>query len=354
MLSDLLYRLRALFARRAVEAEMEDELRFHLESAAERYRRAGLPAEEARRRARLDLNGTERVREACRDARGTRWIEDAAQDLRYAARVLRQSPIFASVAVISLALGIGANTAIFSVIDAVLLKPLPLRDPQSLASLGQDASDDSATYALWREMREHQDLFSGMCAYGGDEFDMAAGGERRPVGVSYVSGSYFSLLGIGAHLGRTISEDDDRRGAAAVAVISYDFWQRRYGGDPNIVGHTIRLDNHPFQIAGVIQRGFFGMYVGEMMEVAVPIAAEALLHPKAPWIDGPHYWWLTIVGRLKPGWDFQRASARLDVLMPPIFHRLFPEDRRKEGVPAVVEGRQGRSIHLKLLFPSMA
>jgi predicted permease len=343
MFSDLLYRIRALVWRRDVEAEMDDEIRFHMEKAVEKYRRSGLTATEAERRARLDLGGMEPVREACRDARGTRWLEDTAQDLRYALRILRKVPLFAAVAVGSLALGIGANTAIFTMIDALLLKPLPVRDPQSLVSLGQGADDDSATYALWREIRQRQDIFSEMFASGGaGDFDLSAGGEKQPAGGLYVSGSYFATLGVRARLGRGINEADDQRGAAPVAVLSYDFWQRHYAGDRNIVGRTIRLDNHVFEIIGVIERGFFGTYVGEMFEVAVPIACEPLFHPDGPYMDGQHYWWLTIFGRLKPGVDLRRASARLDVWMPPIFHGLFPDDPRKP--PYMVLKPAGRGM----------
>ena len=343
MISDLLYRLRALLFRPAVEAEMNAELQFHLDQAAARYEQAGLSPEEAARRARQDLGGTEQAREACRDVRGTRWLEETIYDLRYVIRTLRKSPLFAAVAVVSLALGIGANAAIFSVINALLLKPLPVRNPENLVSLGQDAQDDSATYALWREVRAHQDIFTGMFAEGGaGDFDLAAGGEKDPAGAQFVSGEYFHALGVSAFLGRTITEDDDRRGAAPVAVLSYAFWQRRYGSDPHIVGQTIRLNHRPFQIVGVIAPGFFGLYVGEMFEVAVPVACEPLFHPDNPYMDAPHYWWLTMYGRLKPGLDLQVASARLNAVAGPIFHELFPDDKRKP--PYLVLKRAGRGL----------
>ena len=336
MLSDLRYRLRALYSRRAVDAEMDDELQFHLERQAEKYLQRGLPPEEAARRARLDLGGRQQVREECREARGLGWLEGLAQDLRYAARTLWQSPVFAAVAVLSLALGIGANTAIFSVLDALLLKPLPVRDPARLIALGQAEGDYNCTYALWEQIRSHQDVFSETFAYSSIEFDLASGGERQPAHGLYVSGNYFTALGIRARLGRTFIPADDRRGGPPVAVLSYDFWQSRYGGASNVVGRAIRLDDRPFQIVGVAARGFFGMDVGDRFDVAIPVTAEALLSPDRIWMDEQFNWWLTVVGRLKPEVDFARAAARLNVLAPALYRTAVPDDTHDPRRPYFV------------------
>ena len=344
MISDLRYRLRALFFRRAADAEMDEELRFHLERQAAKYRERGLSPEAAARRARLDFGGAEQVREECRDARGLGWLESLGQDLRYAVRTLRQSPVFAAVAVLSLALGIGANTAIFSVLDALLLKPLPVRDAERLVALGQDDSDYTSTYALWQQIRLHQDVFSETFAYATTEFDLAPGGERQDVHGLYVSGNYFSALGIAARVGRTFVPADDRRGGPPVAVLSYDFWQRRYSGDPAAVGRLLRVEGRPFQIIGVAARGFFGMEVGERFDVAIPVTAEFPMHPGRAWQEEQDNWWLTVAGRLKPGVDVARATARLNRLAPALYRVAVPDDRHDAGRPYFVLHPAGKGI----------
>jgi predicted permease len=270
-------------------------------------------------------------------------LEGFVQDLVYALRSSRRSPIFVAVAVVSLALGIGANTAVFSVIDALLLKPLPVRDPEHLVSLAQDSHGDAASYALWSQLREQQDVFSEMFAAGGaGNFDLATEGEKEPAGGLYVSGSYFSSLGISAMLGRTLTEEDDRRGSSPVAVISYDFWRRRYRGDPAIVGRIIHLDNHPFEVVGVTTSGFFGLYVGEMFEIAIPVASEPILHPQGPYMEQPDDRWLTMYGRLKPGVDLRVAESRLNVVSAQILQTL-PNDERGKS-PRLILKPAGRGV----------
>ncbi len=336
MLSDLRYRLRALFSRRAVDGEMDEELRFHLERQTAQYLQRGFAPEEAARRARLDFGGPQQIREECRDARGLGWLESLGQDLRYAVRTLRQRPVFAAVAVLSLALGIGANTAIFSVVDALFLKPLPVRDPARLVILGQTEDDDTSTYALWQQIRARQDVFSDTFAYSSTEFDLAAGGEKQPVHGLYVSGGYFAGLGIAASLGRTLMPADDRRGGPPVAVLSYNFWQSRYAGAGNVAGRVIRLDDHPFQIVGVAAPGFFGMDVGDRFDVAIPLNAEALMHSERPWMDQQFSWWLSVVGRLQPDVGLVRAAARLNLLGPALFQAAVPDSTHTPGKPYFV------------------
>ena len=329
MFADLLYRLRALIRRQSVEAELDEELRDHLEREAEKLRKTGLPAEEAMRRARIALGGPEQVKEDCRNARGTWWLETLLQDVRYTFRTLRQSPAFAATAILSLALGIGANTAIFSVLNAVMLKMLPVYEPQRLVELTNREVD--FTYLLWEQIRDRQDIFSGIFTYGGGSFDLASGGEKHPVEGLYVSGDYFRTLGVRAILGRTILPADDRRGggsAGPVAVLSYGFWQREYGGDRKILGRTIRLDRYPFQVVGVTPPEFFGVNVGETFDVAIPVTSVAILHPENPrMLDGRSTWWLNIIGRLKDNTSAQQASARLKVLASSIYRAAVPEEK---------------------------
>jgi predicted permease len=329
MFSDMIYRLKSLFQRGAAERELDEELAFHLQHETEKLMRSGLPADEARRRARLAVGGAEQIKEDVRDEWIWRWCRDLAQDARYAIRALRQSPTFTAVAVLSLALGIGANTAIFSILDAVIMKPLPVRDPGQLTHLYRQG-DDSYTNAIWEQVRDRQDVFSSAFAYGQTEFDLADGGERRPVKGLYVSGDYFRTLGVPAASGRVLTVGDDRRSGAPVAVLNYGFWQRAYGGDAHIAGRTIRLSGHPFEIVGVAPREFFGMDVGNTFDVMVPLASEALIDAERPMIDGRSNWWLTIIGRLKPGVNFSQASARLAALSPAIYRAAIDEDMPHE------------------------
>jgi len=318
MWHDVLYRLRALLGRAAVEAELDEELRFHLERQEEKYRRQGLPAADARRRARLDFGGGDAVREACRDARGTRWLEDLLQDLRYGFRALRQSLGFTAAAVLSLALGIGANCAIFTVLDALLLKTLPVEEPQRLVQVTIPSGEDF-NYPLWPRFRDRQDVFSYMLAYGKGDFDLSDGGEKLPARGLYVSSDYFRTLGVTARLGRTLGAEDERPEAGPAVVLSYGFWQRRYGGDASVVGRAIRVEHYSLTVVGVAPPGFFGLDVGDGFDVAVPLHLASRFVTAADPLTVPEVKWLTVVGRLKPGMGATEAAARLGVWSKALF-----------------------------------
>jgi predicted permease len=338
MFTDLIFRLRCLFGRHAAETELDEELAFHLEHETAKLIRAGVPPEEAGRRARLVVGGASQIKEDVRDEWIWRWCRELAQDVRYSIRLLRQSPTFTSVAVLSLALGIGANTAIFSILNAVIMKPLPVRDPGQLAHLFHPG-DDSYTNAIWEQLRDHQDMFSSALAYSPSDFDLADGGERRPAKGVYASGDYFRTLGVSALVGRVFTVNDDRRGGAPVAVLSYGFWQRSYGGDPHIAGRTIRLNGHPFEIVGVTPRGFFGLDIGSSFDVIAPLASEALIDAERPRLDGRSNWWLTIIGRLKPGVSFPQAAARLAALSPAIYRAAADTDMPPENLGEFVKAK---------------
>ncbi|MEI9972604.1 MAG: ABC transporter permease [Ignavibacteriota bacterium] len=343
MIRDLLFRLRALFRRRQAEAELEDELAFHLEHETEKLRRSGLSPAEAKRRARIAIGGAAQIKEDVRDEWIWRWCRDLAQDGRYAVRTLRQSPTFASIAILSLALGIGANTAIFSILNAVIMKPLPVRQSDRLAHLYASDREDAYTYALWEQIRDRQDVFAGAFAYSMTNFDLAEGGEKRLARGLYASGDFFGTLGVSASVGRVFTAADDRRGGPAVAVLSYAFWQRAYGGDPHIIGRTVRLNGHPFEIVGVTPREFFGLDVGFTFDLIVPLASEAVIDAEMPSLDQGSNWWLTIDGRLKPGVSFSQASARLAALSPAIYRAAIdprlPSDSQDKFVKNVVRAK---------------
>jgi putative ABC transport system permease protein len=247
------------------------------------------------------------------------------QDLRYALRALRSSPGFAAVAILSLALGIGANTAIFSLIDSVMLKTLPVSHPEQLLQVRTPAGfDDIFTNPLWEQIRDRQDVFSTLFAYSPTRYNLATGGEVRNVVGTRVSGQYFETLGIHAVLGRTLTAEDDKRGCAGTAVLSNDFWQRAYAGRTDIVGQTISLNGHPIEIVGVTQPGFSGIEVGSAIDVTAPICTEAIVDPAGNSLDKRGDWWLRIIGRPKQGISAAQVTARLNTLAPEIFKATLP------------------------------
>jgi putative ABC transport system permease protein len=316
-----------LFRKGRLEARLDAELRDHLERQTADYVRSGLSETEARRRAHQDLGGLEQVKEACRDVRGTRLLDDLQQDLRYGIRVLRKSPTFTVVAVLSLTLGIGANTTIFTLVDTLILRSLPVHDPGRLVRL-QGAS---WTNPIWEEIRARQhEILAGAAAFFDTRFDLARGGQAEPVEGLYASGAFFDVLGMPAIVGRTFTVDDDRRGggeAGAVAVISYAFWQARYGGAADAVGRTLELNGVPFTIVGVTPPSFLGPVVGSSYDVAVPIGmVDRLQHGAMPsWLDARSTWWLEVFGRLKEGQSAEQATRSFRAVQPRIREATLPE-----------------------------
>lgn len=333
MFDDLRFRLRALFRRDAVESEADSELRFHFEKQVEKHIRAGLTREEAQRRTRLEFGGYEQLKEECRDARGVSLIETLWQDIRYGVRILRRTPVITGVAILSLALGIGANTAIFSLIDTVMLRMLPVEKPQELVQLRirdpQDKSNSgNPTFSnpLWEELRNRQDVFSGIFAWETNQFDLAQGGLVHETNGLYVSGDYFRTLGVRPAAGRLITTADDTRGCAGVAVLSYGFWQEHFAGAQSAVGSTISLDKHVFEVVGVSAPGFFGVDVGNKFDVAIPICTAAIFDAPGSRLDRGSWWWLGVMGRAKPGLSSEQLNARLGVLSPQIFTSAVPKN----------------------------
>jgi predicted permease len=271
-------------------------------------------------------------------------LDSIWQDTRHAVRALRNDPGFAAVTALSLALGIGANTAIFSLIDAVMLKTLPVSHPEELVEVTTGGDHGYFSNPVWEQIRNRQDAFSGIFAYCRWAFNLAAGGETRNVNGAYVSGQYFDTLGVRAVLGRTFTPGDDHRGCAGTAVLANSFWQREYGGRADILGKTISLDNHPFDIVGVTARGFTGTEVGASVDVVVPLCAEKILHGDTTLLDAdPAARWLRIIGRPKPGTQASQASARLKALAPEVFRATvlpkWPAQDREKWLRTGLAGR---------------
>jgi len=326
-----------LLRTRRLERELDAELRDHLERHVHDLVRAGLDEPTARRRAHQALGGLAQVKEACRDARGTRWVEEFAQDLRYGARLLRANRGFTLVAVLSLALGIGANTAIFSIVDSLLLRSLPVHEPERLAVLGPGAW----THPIWVELRDtHASVFESAAAWSDERFDLAPGGESRFVQGIWTSASFFDTLGVRPIMGRGFTPDDDTRGGGGdgpVVVISHGFWQRHFGGAPDVVGRTLTLNRVPFTVVGVTPPEFFGPTVGRRFDVAVPLGAEPLIRGNASLLDGRSAWWLDIVARLAPGQTLDRATAALRAVQPAIREATLPSNWPPHLLPRYLE-----------------
>jgi putative ABC transport system permease protein len=331
--NDLLFRLRSLFRRDTVESEADAELRFHFDQQVEKFIRSGLTREEALRRARLAFGGHEHIKEEVRDARGVNLIETLFQDIRYGLRILGRTPVISCVAVLSLALGIGANTAIFSLIDTVMLRMLPVQKPEELTQVRMrdprspnGESEAIFTNPLWEALRDRQDFYSGIFAWSSGEFDLSQGGAVHDAKGMFMSGDYFSTLGIRPAAGRLITAADDKRGCPGVAVLSYGFWQEHFGGAPSAVGSTLSLDNHTFDVIGVSAPGFFGLEVGNKFDVAIPVCAVQIFEGPSTRLDRRSWWWLSVAGRTKPGVSADELKARLGVVSPQVFATALPTD----------------------------
>jgi len=256
-------------------------------------------------------------------------LETLTHDLRYAIRALRSSPAFASVAILSLALGIGANTAIFSLINSVILKTLPVSHPEQLVRLNLSDSTNF-TNPLWEQIRDRQDVFSGVFAVGSGRFNLAAGGEARFADSNFVSGQFFDTLGLPPVVGRTFTAADDRRECPGTAVLGNGFWLKEYGGRADVVGKFISLDNHPFEILGVVGPGFTGVDVGSATDVYVPVCAEKIIRGEYSSLDRRSNWWLAIIGRPKPGVPLSQVKARLATLAPDVMKMTLPPNWKAE------------------------
>ena len=312
------------------DQDLNDEIRAHLVMAIrERIERGEDPAT-AERNARREFGNEPLVKEVTRDMWGWRWIETLVQDVRYGLRQLRRSPGTAAVAVLTLALGIGANTAIFSLIDTVMVRTLPVEKPEELVEIRRhnpkwgSVTTNSFTNALWEQVRDRQDVFSGVFAWGDESFDLARGGAVQNANGLFVSGGYFTTLGVRPAAGRLLGPADDQRGCPAVAVLSYGFWQDHYGGAESAVGETLSLSNHPFQIIGASSPGFFGTEVGKKFDVAIPICAAAIFDGKEQRLDHRSWWWLRVMGREKAGISPDQLKARLGVFSPQILAAALP------------------------------
>jgi len=348
MFSDLLIRLRALFRRASVEGELDDELRFHLEHQVEKYIQSGLCREEATRRTRLEFGGLGQVKENCREARGITFVETLVQDLRYAVRGFSRNRGFTVVAVLTLALGVGANSAVFSVINAVMLRALPVRDPQQLLQVAFQGKHDatafvgeSFSYPLFSEFRKDNQAFSNLSAFDSwDSFeaqsaDNGLGPAGAPVKGQLVSANFFSMLGVDAVVGRTFAADEESGdGAHPVAVISYATWVQDFARDPHVIGKKLLVKGTPLTVIGVAPMHFSGVNPGKSFGVWIPLTmASQVLSGRHTSLTDVNTNWLSLIGRLNPDYSAIQASEKLDALYQQIqrqrdISRWSPQEQR--------------------------
>ncbi|HET9741187.1 MAG TPA: ABC transporter permease [Terriglobales bacterium] len=336
-------RLRSLFRRRQVEGELNEEFQYHLARQIDVLIAQGLSPTQARETAMRAMGGMEQQQEKCREARGMSWIEDLVQDVRYALRTFRKSPALASVIVASLALGIGANTAIFSVIDAVMLKMLPVRDPQQLVLLkwsaprypqefvsdiegsgGHDRGglffSQSFSSDVYKAIKQQNQVFDSTLAFAGNDEDVniEVNGQAESARHQAVSGDFFNGLGVRPFLGRTLLPSDDTDSAPPAIMVSYAFWQKHFGSSRDLHGQTLAMNGESVTIVGVAPAEFFGIRPGDDMDLYIPLSLylrqwnrlspqESLLASKT--------WWLGIIGRLKPGISLEQAQTQLQVIL---------------------------------------
>jgi predicted permease len=328
MLSDLRFRMRALFQRRAMDEALEDELRFHFEKEVEKHCRAGLAEEEARRLARLAFGGQSQVAEHCRAARGMGPLESVLQDLRYALRQMRKSPGFAVTAVLTLALGIGANAVVFSVLNALLLHPLDVYQPGSLFAVEhKEHASYMQSYPDYIDYRDGNSTFSGMAAYDTADVAVVIGSSAVKSYGYLASGNYFDTLGVQPSVGRFFHAGDEHgTNSAPYIVLSYDFWRSRFNSNANVIGMTVSLNTHLFTVIGVAPGDFHGTEIFFWPDYWIPLvdAPEIGYSPHYLANRATHNLW--ILGRLKPSATPQQAGDDLNAISRRLAQQYPRED----------------------------
>jgi predicted permease len=359
-----LHRFLAFFRRAPLDRDLDAEMKAHLEFAIEDNLRHGLAPAEARRQALLRFGGLHQAKEQHRESRGLPFLEALLQDLRYSMRMLRKSPGFTAIAVLTLALGIGANTAIFTLLDAIIFRALPVHDPQQLVLLqwhahkspnydeyssfgdcaGGNGGDNprgcSFSSPMYDVIRAHATVFDGMLAFAGPaKLTLTGNGPASRVGGEIVSGDYFQTLGVHAALGRTIEPSDDAPSASPVVVLGYGYWQSAFGGSPSVIGHTINLNAVPFTVVGVVESKFTGLSSGKTHEMWLTRSVFPRVGFSSGWsrIEDPGNAWLVIMARLKS--EIPRAQAQAAVSL------LF-RDELSHGSKPLLEAKYEPSVVL--------
>lgn len=331
--------LRRFFRKEQSEKQLDRELRFHLERQIADYVAAGMSLEEARRRARLEFGGLEAIKQQTREARRANFLDTLWQDVRFGLRMLRKNPGFTAIAILTLASGIGANTALFSLLNGLVLRNLPVLHPEQLVHFGVHSPDDPFTalsLPMFEEISREQNVFSGTFAWWGDAvLNVETKGSLSRADVWAVEGRFFSELGAVPEMGRLLGpEDVDLKAPAPaqVAVLGHGFWQRHYGASPDVVGKTIKIEGLPFIIIGVTRRSFTGISADDPPELIIPLNTEPLLFGDTDvgkHLGRPEVLWIEAAGRLRSGATLEQARAQLESLWPSIQKSILPTDRTR-------------------------
>lgn len=303
---------------------MTEEFAFHREGRVQDLLKQGWTPEEAARRAQIEFGGTQRYSEECREAHRLHWFDEIGRDLRYGLRTLFKSPVFAATAIVSLALGIGMNTLVFSVFESLLLRPLPIAQPDRVVFV-ETGSGNTHSFPNYREFRDHASAFIGLAGYRISPMDLESGENPQRIWGYLATGNYFDVLGVKPALGRFFHQEDDLRvGANPYAVLSYNAWRARFGADPQITGKTVRINGLSYTVLGVAPREFHGTEVFYWPEIWVPMSMQPQIEVGNPWLDNPRTWDTLIFGRLKPEITLPQAKADLNRIANDLARR-FPD-----------------------------
>jgi putative ABC transport system permease protein len=345
MFTDLVYRLRAIFRRDVVDRELHDELEFHIERQIQKYIQGGLTADEARRRVRIEFGGFDQVAEGCRDARGVSLVDEAIRNLRYAARTLASRPAFAMVAIVTLALGIGANSAVFSAVNAILLRPLPFPDGDRLMLVQQyepKAANVTGFVAPARldDWQRMNTTFEATTGYYTDDMSETSGELPERLARAWVASGFLQVWGVPPALGRGFMPEEQRFGGPPAVIVSDRLWRRRFGGDPNIIGRALRIAQESYPIVGVMPASF----QFPIREVDVWMASPM----DAPYARSRRSTWFTVIGRVRPGVTVAQAQADLDKIQAQLGAQYPATDGplavRVSPLKDVTVGGMGRSL----------
>ncbi len=344
-------RLLLFLRRRKLDRELQEEIRFHLEMKAEEQRAAGLDGREALRAAALSFGNTTVVREQSREFWGWTWLDRLGQDLRYALRTLLGAPGFTATVILILALATGANTAVFTMINAAILRTLPVPRPQELVGIEvqqQRGRRAIFSYPFYRDLRDENRALAGLAAQFSSDVSLSAGGAAEFLNAAPVTGNYFRVLGISPVLGRNLEDSDDRPEAPAVCVLGHAPWRKSFGSDPKVLGRTVRLNTRPFTVVGVLPASFPGVEPGMATALYVPLAKDAELSPpRRELLSNRRSSWLRLVGRLAPGAAPARARAGLQIALDRIAHE--GRGRRDAGRVTLRPASQGFGFARQML-----
>src|SRR5262245_3781257 len=356
-------RLRALWRSDDIHDEIAEEMRFHIELRAEENVRRGMTPEEARREAERQFGNFGRIKEQGYAVRGGRWLEATWQDLRYAARMLFKTPGFTAVATLSLALGVGVNTAIFSLADKALIRKLPVQEPERLVVVSASNGRGVNTVFNYPDFADYSagnQVFEGLVCYAQRALTLSDGGQAERIQGMIVSGNYFTALRVQPALGRGfLPEEDKTRGTHPAVVLSYGLWQRRFAADPGLLGKSVTLNGYKFTVVGIAPSEFTGTVPGVSPDVYVPVMMQGQVSPgwKIDPLFGPRsrdLYWLEVLGRLKPGVSREQAAAAMTALGSQIARANPKQDGSPRPEPSFIleDGSRGHTYLLRdLRFP---